>query len=363
MGPQKILGNELIDLLYATLIVIAGFVFFKYIAAFIARIAFRFYGKTTRLAIGSEQFISLTKKPFHVFLVLLTIFFALSQLTFPPTIQLPGEHVIPVWRTISKFLFASLTASFTWILLRFTDFFGLILMARAAKTESKTDDQLVPFLKESIKILLLAFSLLFILGVIFKFNVASLIAGVGIGGIAIALAAKESLENLLGSFTIFLDKPFVVGDLIKIGSIEGTIEKIGFRSTRIRTLEKTLVTMPNKKLVEAELDNLTLRQLQRVKFDLEIDAATSPEQLQVFTEGIKKVLESETSISPDRHVFFYHFGSVSFVIRVIYFVESDNWTLYMATRERVNYAILKLTKEHQIAFSIPTRQVLLNKAD
>src|SRR6185369_10292037 len=124
-------------------------------------------------------------------------------------------------------------------------------------------DQLVPFLREAIKIIIGVFSFFFILGAVFHINIASLIAGLGIGGLAFALAAKETLENLLGSFTIFLDKPFVVGDVVKVGSAEGTIENIGFRSTRIRTLEKTLLTVPNKKMVDAELDNLTERVVRR----------------------------------------------------------------------------------------------------
>ena len=91
---------------------------------------------------------------------------------------------------------------------------------------------------------------------IFNIDVTALAAGVGIGGIAIAMASKESLENLLGSFTIFFDKPFLVGDLVTTGNITGTVEKVGFRSTRIRTFDKSIVTVPNKNMISAELDNL-----------------------------------------------------------------------------------------------------------
>ncbi len=106
-------------------------------------------------------------------------------------------------------------------------------------------------------------ALFFVLGFIFKVNIVALVGGLGIGGLALALASKETVENLFGSFTIFFDKPFTVGDHVKVGNVEGFVEGIGLRSTRIRTLERSLLTIPNKKMIDAELENVTLRSMWR----------------------------------------------------------------------------------------------------
>ena len=111
----------------------------------------------------------------------------------------------------------------------------------------------------------------------------------GVGGIAIAMASKESLENLLGSFTIFLDQPFNVGDIVKIGTITGVVEKVGFRSTRIRTFDKSLVTVPNKKMVDAELDNLGMRPVRRAKFNIGLTYNTSQETIRNIVTDIQNI--------------------------------------------------------------------------
>ena len=123
------------------------------------------------------------------------------------------------------------------------------------------------------------FGVLIILGNIFGIEITALAAGLGIGGVAVALASKESLENLLGSFTIFFDQPFTVGDIVTVGNITGLVEKVGFRSTRIRTFDKSLVSVPNKKMVDADLDNLGKRDVRRVKFYLGLTYDTKIDQI------------------------------------------------------------------------------------
>ena len=145
------------------------------------------------------------------------------------------------------------------IVKRLITFFGILLQKRNEESENKMDDQLVPFAIEIIKFFSYIFLIFIILGEVFNVNATGLITGLGIGGIALAMASKESLENLLGSFTIFLDKPFTVGDVVTVGNVTGPIEKVGFRSTRIKTFDRSIVTVPNKKMIDAELDNLGLR--------------------------------------------------------------------------------------------------------
>ena len=197
-----------------------------------------------------------------------------------------------------------------------------------------------------------------ILGSVFKLNIGSLIAGLGIGGLAIALAAKESLENLIGSFTIFLDKPFSVGDLITIGGVSGVVEKIGFRSTRIRTLDKTYVTVPNKKLVDDNLDNLSLRTNMRVKFDLIVLLDTSPEKLKNLVIDIQNLINSHKLTPNDGVVKFTEFGSYGLKIMIMYFVETNEWSVYVDTREELNYQIIDLLYKNNVRLAYPTTSVV-----
>ena len=127
-----------------------------------------------------------------------------------------------------------------------------------------------------------------ILSSVFDVNIAALATGLGIGGIAIAMASKESLENLLGSFTIFLDKPFTYGDIVTVNGYTGVVEKVGFRSTRIRTFDKSIVTVPNKNMVNAELDNLGMRPIRRVKFSIGLVYGTKVEQIKSIVKDLEK---------------------------------------------------------------------------
>jgi MscS family membrane protein len=215
----------------------------------------------------------------------------------------------------------------------------------------------VPFIKEGLKICITLISLFFTLGLVFKLNVASLIAGLGIGGLAIALAAKESLENLLASFTIFFDKPFTVGDLIDVAGIRGNVERIGFRSTRIRTVEKSFVTVANKKLIEGVLDNITLKTLQRVRFKISLVNETSNEQIQNIILQIQDAISEVDLINEDSRVRFYEINPKGGIdILVLYFVNSSEWDDYLNVKQLINYKILDIV-QHNNAKMISTAQV------
>ena len=151
------------------------------------------------------------------------------------------------------------------------------------------------------------------------------IPGLGIGGIALAMASKESLENLLGSFTIFFDRPFTVGDMVTVGSVTGVVEKVGFRSTRIRTFDKSIVTVPNKKMIYAELDNLGIRPVIRVKFNLGLTYDTTIEQIKAIVADIQDMINQHEKTDQEGKVRFQEFGSSSLDILVIYYVDSPKF--------------------------------------
>jgi MscS family membrane protein len=154
----------------------------------------------------------------------------------------------------------------THVLSRIVDFIFYVLIDRAYKTDDKEKEQLYPLVKEVFKIVLWTLGGFWILGSVFNVNIPALITGLGIGGVAIALAAKESVENFFASFTIMTDKPFQIDDSIRLGSLEGKVERIGFRSTKLRNPDGSLFIIPNKKLVNENVENLTERDTRRVKF-------------------------------------------------------------------------------------------------
>jgi MscS family membrane protein len=251
--------------------------------------------------------------------------------------------------------------SIFWIFLKVIDFIGLILNKRAEATENKMDDQLIPFIVEMAKIITYLFALVIVMGNVFEIDITALAAGLGIGGIALAMASKESLENLLGSFTIFFDQPFTVGDTVTVGTVTGTVEKVGFRSTRIRTFDKSLVTVPNKKMIDAELDNLGLRPVRRVKFNIGLTYETASEQIKAIVTDIQAMINQHPKTNQDGRVRFQEFGSSSLDIMVMYFVDSPKWNDLIDVKEDVNYKIMEIVKKHNSDFAFPSTTVYLQK--
>jgi len=199
------------------------------------------------------------------------------------------------------------------------------------------------------------------MGNVFEVDITALAAGLGIGGIALAMASKESLENLLGSFTIFFDQPFTVGDTVTVGTVTGTVEKVGFRSTRIRTFDKSLVTVPNKKMIDAELDNLGMRPVRRVKFNIGLTYETTPEQIKAIVTDIQEMINMHAKTNQDGRVRFQEFGSSSLDIMIMYFVDSPKWNDLIDVKEDVNYKIMEIVKKHNSDFAFPSTTVYLQK--
>ncbi|MBL4623758.1 MAG: mechanosensitive ion channel, partial [Flavobacteriales bacterium] len=160
-----------------------------------------------------------------------------------------------------------------------------------------------------------------------------LLAGLGVGGLALALAAKESLENLLSSFTIFFDKPFVLGDTVKVGGVVGTVEKVGFRSTRLRTPEKSYVTIPNRKMIDAELDNLSLRTFRRVKQTVGLTYGTPVSSIQLIVQDIQQLIDGHQHTNQDGKAKFTDFGASSLDVMVNYYVDTMDWRVYLDVKQ------------------------------
>jgi len=341
---RTFLGNTLQNYCWCLAILLGGLLLRHVLSRTIVRLLFRFFKKQSQ-QVGLTEFLFLLKKPIGLFISLTSIYFAFNLLYFPKEWALAPRHLFGIRQIIYKLFQTAIIFSFTWIVLRIIDYVAMILYERAQQTISKWDDQIVPFIKEGIKICIVIIAIFFMMGTVYSLNIASLIAGLGIGGLAIALAAKESIENLLASFTIFFDKPFTVGDLIDVAGIRGNVERIGFRSTRIRTVEKSFVTVANRKLIEGVLDNLTLKTLQRVRFKIALSNQTSSIAVQNIIDELTKVLEKTEKINDDFKVKFYEINPKGGIeILVLFFVNSSDWDIYLEVKQNVNFSILEIVK-------------------
>ena len=356
----EFLGNTLQDYCWFLGAILLGLLFKKLFSRYLSRLLYKVIGKKDS-EIGVEKFNELLTKPIGLFIMLSIIYLGASHIQYPPSWNLGNVEEFGLKMMVSKVYALIYVISIFWILLKVIDYVGLILFARAEKTENKMDDQLIPFIIEIAKILTYIFALFIIMGNVFEVNITALATGLGIGGIALAMASKESLENLLGSFTIFFDRPFTVGDTVTVGSVTGKVEKVGFRSTRIRTYDKSIVTVPNKKMIDAELDNLGMRPVRRVKFNLGLTYDTSVEQIKSIVNDIQEMINNHAKTDQEGKVRFQEFGSSSLDILVIYYVNSPKWDDLIDVREDINFKIMEIVKKHNSDFAFPSTTVYLQK--
>ncbi|MDQ3394915.1 MAG: mechanosensitive ion channel family protein, partial [Bacteroidota bacterium] len=244
---------------------------------------------------------------------------------------------------------------------RILNLLELILTRRVEQNKSALNIKIIPFVKEVSKFVLVIISSLVILGLVFHVNIGTLITGLGIGGLAIAFAGKETIENLFASFTIFLDKPFAVGDMVEIGAITGNVEKIGFRSTRIRTLEKSFLTLPNKQMIDQALNNLTLRSTRRVKFNISLTYDTPTEVIKNIISEIILNLDEHPMVLENPIVRFAEFSSSSLDILIIYFVNTPEWSVALGIKETINFNIIDIVGKNKASFAFPSSTLYFSK--
>lgn len=359
---QEFLNNAVANYLWFAGILLFGFVFKTLLSRLLTSVIFRLLNRFSDPE-NLPAFRRLLIQPLEVVLFLVILYFAFQVLEHPLN---PTEEVGPKEPFLKRFAFRTyqlfVIIAITWVITRFVDFIGLIFQSRADKTASKLDDQLVPFFKDFAKVMIIIFAFMVVLGAVFGVNVAGLVAGLGVGGLALAFAAKESLENLLASFTIFLDQPFVVGDLVEVDGITGVIEKIGFRSTRIRTLEKTFVTVPNKNMIDKPLNNLTLRTFRRVNFDLNLTYDTTSEQIKAISIDIQQFIDNHPRTNQDGRVRFSSLGASSKDVMVLYFVDTMDWNEYIDIKEEITYKIVDIVESHGGEFAFPSSTIYLQRS-
>lgn len=352
------IGENSIGEYLTVILVLLGVLFLKrFISVLVSRLIYKIIRKKPELS-AVRTFENLLTKPLEWLITLLVLYFSVSQLDIPTAWHLDSVEKPGLLRLLSKLFELTLIGAFTFLILRLLDFFAIEFIEREDKGKQyMVDKQIMPFVKELLKIFIVIVAFFFGLGFVFELNVGNIIAGLGLGGLAFALAAKESLENLFASFTIFLDKPFVVGDQVTVNNITGTIEKVGFRSTRIRTLEKSFLTLPNKLMIDNALENHTLRTHRRADFILTLEYGTSKNELETFLSRLEAMLEQNPRTSEESLVRFFLFGESGFNIRLLYFVDTNDFNEFQKIREEINFEILALVSELGIRLAYPTQKI------
>ena len=319
----------------------------RFISRLIGRLLFRFVRKMGP-GLDRSDFLNLVVGPIGTFLVVLVSMSSIEKLHFPTALDF-DIYEVKSETIVRSLAIIILIGSFIWLLMRLVDFVALVLRKKARAGQVPRDNQMIVFIRDFLKAIIGIIGILLILHSAFSVNVTNILASLGLAGAALALAAKESIENVIASFIIFFDKPFTADDVLKVNNITGTVEKIGLRSTRIRTDQKTYVTVPNKQMVDSIVDNLTLRTQRKGELRLELSLSTPADTLDEFIAAVKKLLKKDKV--ENSTAFLNDIGGSAFLINVDYYTAPITQDEFNAIKQRVNLDVLKLLEKTKITIA------------
>ena len=318
----------------------------------IARLVYSlFKGVLKRLAAKTEKkwddiLVDQIEEPIALGVVILGCWLGYSHLHFGESVDLFMEHVFQILTAINV----------TWLAARLLDsVVSNVIEHMNRRTDGSMVAQFGPILQKTLR------SSVWILGIISAltnagYDVGALLAGVGIGGLAMAMAAKDFVANIFGGVTVFVDKPFSAGDRIKVNGIDGTVQEIGIRSTRIKTLENRLVTIPNHQFTDQVIENVTTEPSRKMKGELGLTYDTTPEQIEealgILTEIVLEAGRTENEYT----VWFSGFGDFSLNVSVIYFIrKGEHWA---NVPNEINFQILRRFNAAGLDFAFPTQTLI-----
>jgi MscS family membrane protein len=256
-----------------------------------------------------------------------------------------------------KFLRSMVIVLITWGLFNLSSPTSGILISVNQKINNKIDLILLPFISRTIRVIIIAISIS-IIGQEFDYDVNGLVAGLGLGGLAFALAAKEAVGNLIGGIVIVTEKPFSIGDWILTPSVEGIVEDINFRSTKIRTFSQALVTVPNATLANEAITNWSRMGKRRISFHLGLNYQTTKDQIQRVVKRIEQLLRTHEEIHPDTiMVAFDHYNESSLDILIYFFTNSTVWAEHVKIKHEINLEIMGILEEEGVEVAFPSRTI------
>ncbi len=331
----------------------------RWIFAFFERIAQR-----TRTQFDDEVISQLHKlqPPMRTAILLTGIYFSV-QVFF--ALHDP-EEIHPVLaggrQLFRGFIYLAFMVNLGWALSRIADMTIHLFTRLTTHREKLLDDTFIPILRRTAKIFIIIVISLQVLTEFELYTVVnSLIAAAGVSGLAIGLAAQDTIKNIFGSIVLLTDRPFKVGDWILAGQTEGIVEAVGLRSTKIRTFGKTLITIPNSQIVDRDIENISRRHVRRIVTNLGVSYQTKPDEMEVLLERIRQLLQNDPDVWEDTIlVRFNEFGESALNIFIYYFSKTTIWDTHLAVRERINLALMRIVDELNLEIAYPTRTLYIH---
>jgi MscS family membrane protein len=334
------------------LLVVVGVVL-DFVTALILRRIFRRLLRTRTEEESPESLWHRAERPFGKLVLGLFIFLALPLLNLEPSVR----KALCLAATIVA------TCAGVWATYRLVDIASLYFLRRAQRTATRLDDMLIPLARRIVKIFVVAIGIVFVAQNL-DIEVGSLLAGLGIGGLAFALAAKDTVANVFGSLTVLLDQPFQIGDWVVIDGVEGTVERVGFRSTRIRTFYNSLISLPNAKLISGVVDNFGARKYRRYKARFGLAYSTTPAKVEAFCEAVRELVRLHPYTRRDYfHVYLNDLGESALEVLVYIFHECPDWATELRERHRFLLDSLRAAERLGVEFAFPTRTIQVEGAD
>ncbi|SNZ02982.1 MscS family membrane protein [Persephonella hydrogeniphila] len=344
---QVFLGTPLYKWAVALLIFIL-FLFFRKLFSRIIVNSIKTLVSRTKTTID-DKLLSMIESPLRFLFIVIGLWIVLDILNLQADI---AQHIIRSMFIILVFwIFYNGVNVFSEDVFKFADKFGKEL-AREVGT----------FLIKSIKVFIVIIAVLAVLQE-WGINVTALIASLGIGGLAIALAAKDTAANLFGGLTILADKSLKIGEWVKVGSVEGIVEDLGMRTTRIRTFEKSLITVPNQYIANNPIENFSRRNVRRIKMTIGVVYETPSDVVRKIVSDIKNMLENHPDVAKDQSivVYFDEFGDSSLNIFILFFANTSNWLEYVQIKQDINLRIMEIVEKNGSSFAFPSQSIYVEK--
>jgi MscS family membrane protein len=347
---QKIIGISAWQFIAAFLAILAGLVLKRIVIKFIERKITAFVEKTE--AEWDDLLFEAIIKPVNAFVMIGAIHVAAFLLVF----NLANFPAAVIGKSYTIFLGIVLI----WGVYRLVDVVAHYLDELVSHKDAGMKGQFVPLIKKALRIMVVIVGGLTILATI-GVNITGLAALLSVGALAFSMGAKDSVANLVGTVNILSDRPYKVGDWITVGSgIDGDVEEIGFRSTKIRMFDKTLMTVPNGTLATETIKNWSQMPKRRIKMTLGLTYDAKPEQIRKFLKRVEKLLQEDKGVDQDYMlVQFTDFGPSSLDVFLYYFAATTVWKDYLETRQRVNLKIMEVVEEMGLEFAYPTQTMHL----
>ncbi|HUU29473.1 MAG TPA: mechanosensitive ion channel family protein [archaeon] len=341
----QVLGQEAYRYGLAFLIILAALIVKKIFDKIISKWLHRWAEKTHFRY--DDIIISSISPPLSALMFSMGIFFALFMF------KLPGEpYNLPL--IITQSLHVTLVLIAVWAAYRLCDLVAEMTRTFFEKQNPEMAEQFTPLVRQAIRITVVIVGGILIIQNL-GYSVTSLVAGLGIGGLAIALAAQDTISNVFGTLVMFTDKPFKIGDWIRFGEVDGFVEEVGFRSIKLRTWSNTLMYIPNKMITSQIIENCASMKKRRVKMTVGIQYDSPSDKVRELVRRIRELLQNDSDVNQEYMlVHFTDFGPSSLDIFIYYFTVNTAWAEYLEVRERINLRIMEIVHELGLSFAFPS---------